>query len=427
MTHAARRWAIAAAALVALLAAAWLALVAIVPSDEQLARRLEAEFEERMGQKLVVGSVRWRVMGLPMIELLDASTLQQPEAIRVRRVAIYPELMPLLQKRLVISRLLVEGALVPRNALAAYRGKAQGGEGAVLVRAVEFTDSTYIAYNGIPVVYEGEIRFDNDRLPQRLALRRPDARPPASLEATRDGTTDTGAHLYRLRLQAAGGSAQGQARLTQSAKGRMALVGELAPRGVDLQALLDTFHRRSPIGGLASGETQLQAEGNTATELFRSLHSRSVLTVERASILRFNLDQAIKSLGEDRAGETPLDSLSGVMDTQNTEHGLKTVFTDVKAVAGHYAATGQATLYRGQIDAQGELEIGGGIVDVPFSAHGPTGQPTFNLAWGAVAGAAVGTAVLPGIGTVIGAKIGGAVSEPPRPDKGEAPPQRPRR
>ena len=66
MTHK-RRWAYAAAALAALFAAAWLVLLALMPSDDELARRLEAEFEDRLVQKLVVGAVRWRVLGLPMV------------------------------------------------------------------------------------------------------------------------------------------------------------------------------------------------------------------------------------------------------------------------------------------------------------------------------------------------------------------------
>ena len=415
MTAHTRRWTTAATVLVGLLAAACLAVWAWMPDEDALARRIEATFEERLGQKLVVGAVRWRVLGLPMVEVLDAHT-EQPEALRVRRIAVYPQLMPLLQRQLVIDRVELDGAVVPRNALAAYRGRVTPpGGGDVELRAVSFTNVTYISYSGIPVVYDGEIVFDADRLPQRARLLRPDVQPPATLDATRDGRTVEGADIYRLRVQAAGGSALGQARLTTSAEGRMTLTGELAPRDVDVAALLDAFHRRSPIGGRASGETELRAQGDTVSELFRSLHTRSVLKVERAKLLRFDMDKAVKSLGEDRAGETPLDSLTGVMETQNTGHGLKTVFTQVEAVAGNYTASGQATLHRRQIDAQGRLEIGGGVVDVPFAAHGPTRKPEFSIAWGTIAGAAVGTAVLPGIGTVLGAKIGGVVSGPPRP------------
>lgn len=423
----ARRWALAAAALAALLAAACLAFWAFVPSEDELARRLEAAFEARLGQKLVVGAVRWRVRGVPMVEVLDART-QQTEAIQVRRIAIHPQLLPLLRKQLVIDRLEVDGAVVPRQALAAYRGKAPGeGEATVVLRKVAFTELTYTSYSGIPVVYEGEIDFDEDRRPGRLQIRRPGVEPPVSLDAQRDGQTDDGADRYQLRVLAGGGSANGQARLATAEEGRWVLTGELAPRRVEVASLMEAFHRRSFVSGLASGQTDLRAEGNTVFELFRALRTRSVLEVERATILRLDLDKAIKSLGEDRAGQTPLDSLSGVMATRNTEQGMRTEFTEVRAAAGNYSATGRATLHRKQIDAQGQLDIGGGIVSVPFAAKGPTSEPEVDIAWGSLAGAAVGTAILPGIGTVIGSKIGGAVSGPPKVGADKAAPERTRR
>ncbi len=414
MTPARRRWTIAAASLAALLAAAWLALLVLVPSDDELARRVEAEFEVRMGQKLVVGAVDWRLLGGAKVEVRDAHTVQ-PEPIRVRRLAIHPELIPLLRRQVVIQRLEVDGADVPRSALAAVRGREQDAEGSLLLRAVAFNDVTYTSFSGVPVVYAGEIRFDDDALPQRLRIERPAMEQPTSLEATRDRSTEDGAHLYQLQLQAAGGTAQGQARLVNSPEGRMTLSGELAPRGVEVESLLKAFNRRSPISGFASGKTELRAEGDSYGELFRSLHTRSVLDVERARILRFNMEKAVKSLGEDRAGETALESLKGVVDTQNTENGMRTEFTQVRAVSGPYTAYGQATLYRRQIDAEGKVETGGGVVEVPFTVKGPTRAPEFGIAWGAIAGAVAGTAVLPGIGTVLGAKIGGVLSAPTKP------------
>lgn len=415
MSRRTHRWAIAAAALAVLCAAAWLGLRAALPSDEELARQLEAAFEQRLGQPLKVGAVRWRLLGSPVVEVLDARAGQE-EAITVRRLAVHPQLRPLLRKRLVIDRLEVEGAVVPRNALAALQGPdAQSG---IELRSVVFTDVTYTSYSGIPVVYDGEIIFDQDRLPRRVQLSRPGAQPPARLDAVRDGKTGRGADIYRLELQAGGGTAHGQARLLASDSGGMELTGELAPRDVEVQALLQTFHRRSLISGLASGETVLRAEGDTVPALFRSLHTRSALAVRRAKVLRIDVDKAVKSFGKDRAGETPLDSLSGVVETQNTGQGMKTDFTEVKAVAGSYSATGRATLYRRQVEAQGKLDIAGGALGVPFSVQGPTRQPEFRIARGTIAGAAIGTVLLPGIGTVIGAQIGGAISGPPAPDDG---------
>ncbi|WP_300658941.1 AsmA-like C-terminal region-containing protein [Hydrogenophaga sp.] len=411
MTHT-HRWSIAAVAVVTLMSAACLVVWALMPSDEELARRLETEFEAKLGEKLSVGQVHWRLLGLPVVEVLDAHT-EQSEAISVRRVAIYPELLPLLSKRLVIKRLQVDGAVVPRKAVAAFRNKGLEGMGSVLLRAVSFSDTTYISYSGIPVVYEGEIRWDEDGLPLNLQVRLPDAETPASIEALRDGVTESGGIRYQMRLQGGGGSANGQVQLTTGSDGRYVLKGELAPHAVEVSALLTAFHRRSPISGLASGQTVLSAEGSSLNELLRSLNTRSVLKVERAKILRFDWEKAVRSVGKDHGGETPLQSLSGVVETQNTEQGMKSEFTRLRAVAGSYSATGKATLYRRQISAQGRVEVGDGVIEVPFTANGPTRDPDFQIGWSTLAGAVIGTAVLPGIGTVLGAKIGGMLKGPP--------------
>lgn len=423
MTQHRRHWVVATATLVALCAAAWLALRAFMPSDEELARRLEAAFEAQTGQALVVGQLRWRLLGRPVVEVLDVHT-QQKEAIRVRRVALHPQLFPLLRQQLVIERLEVEGADVPRNALAAFRGDTPGAETSIVLRKLVFIDLSYTSYAGIPVVYAGEIDFDADQLPSRVHIHRPGVSPPATLRATRDGLTERGAHLYQVRVQAAGGSANGQARLSTTDKGRLLLTGELAPRNVEVQALLDAFHRRSFISGQASGQTVLRAEGDTLGALGRSLHTRSELTVNNGKVLRIDVDKAVKSLGSDPAGQTPLDSLSGVVETQNTEHGMRTEFSQVKATAGSYSATGQATLYRQRLAAEGKLDIAGGLLGVPFSVHGPVRKPEFKIARGSIAGAAIGTVLLPGIGTAIGAQIGGALSGPPKPAEEKTPPPR---
>lgn len=71
MTHT-HRW--SAVAVVTLMSAACLVVWALMPSDEELARRLETEFEAKLGEKLSVGQVHWRLLGLPVVEVLDAHT-----------------------------------------------------------------------------------------------------------------------------------------------------------------------------------------------------------------------------------------------------------------------------------------------------------------------------------------------------------------
>ena len=64
---------------------------------------------------------------------------------------------------------------------------------------------------------------------------------------------------------------------------------------------------------------------------------------------------------------------------------------------------------RVHIGASGHLYLIKGATGVPFTISGPVDKPKASMPPGIFAGAAIGTAVLPGIGTTIGAGIGGAL------------------
>lgn len=226
----ARRWSIAAAVLVALLAAAWLAMALLVPSNDELARRVEAEFETRFGQKLVVGSLRWQLLGGAVVEVRDAHTVQ-PEGIRVRRVAIHPELMPLLRRQWIVDRLEVEGAVVPRNAMVAYRGKAREQRDGPMLRTLAFTEVTYVSCSGIPVVYLGEVRFDEDRVPRRFQIHRPDVE-----QIDAQGKVELAGGVVEVPFSARGPTRQPEVKIAWGTKIGGALSGRPKPPPPEPQA-----------------------------------------------------------------------------------------------------------------------------------------------------------------------------------------------
>ena len=125
--------------------------------------------------------------------------------------------------------------------------------------------------------------------------------------------------------------------------------------------------------------------------------------------MRFDLHKAINARGKERDGQTPLQELTGHMDTQNTDKGTRFTYTGLKARAGQYTATGEATVYQRQIQASGNLYLVEGSVGIPFTVSGPVDKPKASVPPGLFAGAIIGTAVLPGVGTSIGARIGGTL------------------
>ena len=131
----------------------------------------------------------------------------------------------------------------------------------------------------------------------------------------------------------------------------------------------------------------------------------------RATLLNFDMDKAIRSAGKEHAGKTPLDSVTGQLDTQNTPDGMVLDFTRVKAASGALSASGKAHIANRQIEAELAVDLVEGLVGVPLKLSGPLAHVNVSVPPGAVAGAVVGTAVLPGAGTAIGARIGAALGK----------------
>jgi hypothetical protein len=115
---------------------------------------------------------------------------------------------------------------------------------------------------------------------------------------------------------------------------------------------------------------------------------------------------ATSLITRDSSGQTRFDVLSGHFAM---ERGTQRI-TGLKVASGSLAADGNVTIaankaLSGRINAQVKV-AGLAAATVPLNISGTVGSP---LAWptgAAVAGGAIGTAILPGVGTAIGTKAG---------------------
>ncbi len=403
-----RKWAVGLGITTGVLGATWLAVVWWLPTNEDLAARLAVEAEARLGVKVTIGSVHWALLPKPVVVINDFRTLQAQPVV-IRQLSAHPNARALLQRKLVFERVDIGDTVLPRNSVRAFHAKpgasnVDAGDDTPLEHFA-FRNLTWISHSGIAVVYDGEIDFDPHWRPRHAELRRPGIQPAFTLTLAREGDTDR----WQTRVNVGGGTMHGNVVLKTDANSVMHLSGQLAPHDIEVASAVSAFNRRSPVAGKGSGRTVLTANGKSAGELARSLHTRTVFSVDPATVLRFDLDKAIRTLGKERDGQTVLQELTGQLDTQNTDEGMRATYTGLKARAGQYTATGHTTIHRRQIDASGTLYLVEGSVGVPFTVSGPVDKPQASVPPGFFAGAAIGTAVLPGIGTVIGARVGGAL------------------
>ena len=413
----ARRWLAFLAVFVTLLALAIFAtLVAVwlwLPDEQQLARDAELELESALGVKVSLAAVRWQLLPLPAILLRDVATEQTPP-VTFKKLTLYPKWSALVQRSLSFDLAELDGAVVPQLSLRKL-GKDADAENlpagltlaAIPVERFVFRDVTWITRRGIPVVYDGEVDFDEGWRPRIAQLRRPDYQPLTDANLARVGLQDQ----WRLTIRLGGGTVNGDLQLKTTPNGQMRLDGKLKPQAVEVASALAAFNRQPVLAGKATGNSTLSASGVSFADLVRSLQTQTTFVVAPATILRFDMGKAVRSAGKDHTGQTALDSITGAMNTQNTSQGIVVNFKDIKARSGVLSASGDATLANRRIDAEFAVDLVDGIVGVPLLITGPTDKVVVSVPPGAVAGAVVGTAVLPVVGTAIGARVGAAIGK----------------
>jgi len=384
-----------------------------LPDEKQLVRDAELELESALGVKVSVAAMRWQLLPLPAIMLSDVATDQTPP-VSFKKLTLYPNLSALYTRILSFDLAELEGAVVPQVSLrdlgrSSDRESLPGGLAlaAIPLERFVFRGVTWITRRGIPVVYDGELDFDERWRPRTAQLRRPDYQPLTEADLTRVGLQEQ----WRVDIRLGGGTLNGDLQLKTAPNGQLRLDGKLKPQAVEVASALEAFNRRPVLAGKATGNTVLSASGADFVDLVQSLRTQTTFAMAPATLLRFDMGKAVRSAGEDHTGQTALDSVSGAMNTQNTPQGMVVNFKDIKARSGALSASGDATLANRRIQAEFAVDLIDGIVGVPLIITGPTDKVVVSVPAGAVAGAVVGTAVLPVVGTAIGARVGAAIGK----------------
>ena len=404
-----KKWLIALAAALAVLLLMAAFVATLMPSDEDLARRAEIELSALFGVKTTVGTAGWQLLPQPTITLRDIVT-DQPKPITIRMLTLVPDLALLLQKRVRLTKVNIEGAVVPQLSLSGL------GQNPALA-APRFTlDSlplgklvleqlSWVSRHGVAITLAGEVNFDTGWRPSLARLRLPEAKVTTAFEVRRQDSDD----VWAITSQLGGGSLNGQVQLDTTQSGLLRLAGKLKPQGIEVSSMLEAFNRRPVVAGKASGQTVLSAQGASVAELVRALRTQTSFAMGASNLLRFDLDRAVRTLGRQHAGQTPLDSLTGQLVTQNSASGMALSFTNLNAASGALTASGSARVQNQRIQAELAVDLVEGMVGVPLTISGPLANVAVSMPAGALVGAAVGTAVLPGVGTAIGARVGAAI------------------
>jgi hypothetical protein len=420
------------AGLVALLGLAW----SWLPTQEEMAARIGDGFHARTGVQVDLSHVHWSLWPQPTLVIENAVT-RQASPILARRIRLQASWASVLRRQPKLQEVHLDGLVVPQVSLREFRDSGPDQDGADPAARwppgglqLRFRDLTWINRRGIELDYEGSFAMDEDGLPRRAQVARAGSHPSTQLRLEREGAEDR----WRVLIDVPGGSLNGQAQLARGPAGRLRITAQLEPKNIDVEALLAVFKRHSVVAGRANGNATLSAEGDTPVGLLRSLRTNTHFLLRPARLTRFDLMKVVQSAGASDRGQTMLDELSGVLDTQNTaSNGTQYRYSALAARSGLLSASGNVRLLRNRLDGELAVDLVDGVVGIPLTVSGTVEEPKLGMTGGALAGAAVGTAVLPGVGTAIGARVGRQVErlldEPAKRAPGESPaaPAKPRR
>ena len=439
MKHPIRRWLIGIAAALLLGTGALVLWVnSRLPSDDEVAARIAEGFEKRFGVGLRIGGTHWVLLPTPVLVLSDIAT-DQPRPITLRRITLQLKLSDLLHRVIAVDDVEIENLVLPRASVRAFRGKGPKPEegsnivalpapwtlAPVPVERVRWRDLVWIDRRDIALAYDGELDFDAHWRPRQARMERAGVTPPARLRLDREAGQDR----WRTRIDVGGGTWNGIARFETRADGKLHVSAELDPHQIDIEQMVQAFGRRTSVAGKVSGHSTLVAEADEVGALMRRLHTRTVFSVRPATLTRLDLAKAVSTAGISRGGTTPLDELTGTLDTQGTDDGVVMRFTDLTARSGMLTASGSLRLFNRRMDGEVAVDLVDGVIGVPLKIGGTMSDPEVSLTGGTLAGAAVGSAVLPGVGTAIGARVGQQVEKffGGEPGKAQKPPEKPRK
>jgi uncharacterized protein involved in outer membrane biogenesis len=393
-------------AIMAVLAGAFLQLV---PADRDLAARIAVAAEQNLGTKVTVGAARMKFWPQPELVLSDVATVQ-PQPISVKRLVARARISELLKGRMSFERADIEDAVIPQLSLFGLKINPAAPQASVPfpLDQLRFRHLTWITRHDKELEFDGSVLFDSGWQPRQAELVRPGTDFRLAL-ARQD------ANHWQIDMQLGGGTADGQVELSRDKDGRLQLSGQLEPRNVEVANALDSFKMRSAVLGKASGKTQLSANGDNVGELARTLRTRTTFSMSTATLLHIDVDKAIRTFGKEHAGKTALRALTGRMDTQASPQGTVVRYTNIQAQGDSFTARGEGTIANRHMNGELTVDVAGGLVGVPLKVSGPLGAARVSVPMPAMAaqtaGAAIGTAILPGIGTAIGAGVGRSIGQ----------------
>lgn len=216
--------------------------------------------------------------------------------------------------------------------------------------------------------------------------------------------------LAKFHAQLYGGDVEGSVDLGWANAWR--LDGKVHVEGLDLAPLLAALGVKASLTGRLSASGPLRAQAPKPAGLADALRGDFAFEVKDGVLHGFDLATAAKSLIKSgtSGGQTRFDELRGNAQVAGRAYKVR----NLKVTSGVLDAHAQVDIAANrQLGGRVDVDLKGtaGLVGVPLAVSGTLADPVLAPTRGALAGAAVGSVLLPGVGTAVGSSLGDKIGK----------------
>jgi uncharacterized protein involved in outer membrane biogenesis len=400
--------------------------------------RIEKEASSRLKEPVSIKSINLAVLPLPHVTI-EGITVGTTDDFRLGKVKVTPELFSLLQSTKVIKSIEIDSMVLTQKAFekiqALAKPDAANSPPQVRVGRIRL-DNALISFGKTAFgPFDARVNLDSGGEPGDISITTQDGKLKILIKpdqskylidvAAKAWTLPVGPALVFDELIIKGTATLNDADLGEiaaklydgTAKGKatvgwrkgLQIRGNFDINAMEMQKIASLLSSKTHVSGRLTAKPVLSASAASADQLVNALRLETPFNVQNGVLHGVDIQKAATSLFKQGAsgGETRFEQLSGHLVM---EHGAYS-FTQLSIASGALAVDGKVNMspkkeLSGRINAQ--VKAIGTSANVPLNVAGTVDSPLLYPTGASMAGAAVGTAILgPGLGTSVGAKVGG--------------------
>ncbi len=390
-------WILIPVAIIAVLAVAAPFLVPVSSFLPELTRIAS----EKLAQPVTIAELSFHLVPTPRM-VAKGIVVGKKSDVKLGELEIVPDLLSFLTGSRTIRLIRAEHVELKESALSipASMPKAQGEP--MVVKRILFKDVA--------------LRYSTLRLPvfaldARLGdgFRVDEARIEAGDSVLRFSIVPQGERSADVTLAGKlyGGTVTGNARADWVKLWQV--TGKAQFAGVDIVSLQRVLGKKPQLSGRLKADTAFSARAKTPEQLGDALSLDGPFEIVRGAYQGVDLAKAADLTGKSVASDaTAFDEVKGKLQIRGKRLRINELCVrSPLVVAGGNVEIAPDQKLSGRLDVS--IAKTGGFVGVPVALSGTAADPAIRPTRGYIIGAAVGTLLLPGIGTGIGASAGGAI------------------